>query len=61
MIGKSLQDFFSTDMATDGWTQLRAMVSNRSAFRDLRCSYADKTGATADLPRGRPADSGQDR
>ena len=44
LIGRSLQEFFLSDMATNGWSQLRIVVARQGAFRDLCCAYADREG-----------------
>lgn len=44
ILGKTFEQFFSSDVDADGWRQLMAGSSDQHAFRDLRCAYRDANG-----------------
>jgi diguanylate cyclase (GGDEF)-like protein/PAS domain S-box-containing protein len=46
VLGKTLDQFFSSDAASDGWALLRGDTEAHGAFRDLRCRYRDAAGAS---------------
>ena len=46
VLGKPLQQFFSSDAETDGWARLLSGTHKQSTFRDLRCFYRDVAGNT---------------
>jgi diguanylate cyclase (GGDEF)-like protein/PAS domain S-box-containing protein len=46
VLGKTLDQFFSSDSASDGWAHLRGDTEAHSAFRDLRCRYRDAEGGS---------------
>ena len=47
VLGKTLEQFFSSDTESDGWQLLVEGTHGRSSFRDLRCCYRDAKGETA--------------
>lgn len=46
VLGKTLEQFFSSDAHSDGWRRLIEDTQEHSSFRDLRCCYRDATGQT---------------
>ncbi|MEK1895772.1 MAG: EAL domain-containing protein [Rhizobium sp.] len=46
VLGKTLEQFFSSDADTDGWRRLIEETHERTSFRDLRCCYRDAGGQT---------------
>jgi len=45
VLGKALEQFFSSDSVSDGWINLRVETGLRHNFRDLRCCYRDAMGS----------------
>jgi diguanylate cyclase (GGDEF)-like protein/PAS domain S-box-containing protein len=45
ILGRSLEQFFSSDSESDGWTHLRGDTRLQNTFRDLRCCYRDAMGS----------------
>ena len=44
ILGKTIQQFFSSDADSDGWRRLVEETQDRGSFRDLRCCYRDASG-----------------
>ncbi len=44
ILGKTLEQFFSSDTDSDGWRQLIDGTHEHASFRDLRCNYYDAGG-----------------
>ncbi|WFS04556.1 bifunctional diguanylate cyclase/phosphodiesterase [Rhizobium tumorigenes] len=44
VLGKTLKQFFSSDVHSDGWRRLIDGTQEHSSFRDLRCCYRDASG-----------------
>ncbi|WEX88168.1 EAL domain-containing protein [Sinorhizobium garamanticum] len=44
VLGKTLEQFFSSDTESDGWQLLVEGTHGQSSFRDLRCCYRDANG-----------------
>ena len=46
VLGRPIEQFFSSDNESDGWSKLRQDTQHHDSFRDLRCSYRDAGGRT---------------
>ncbi|WP_244480415.1 EAL domain-containing protein [Rhizobium sp. Root1220] len=46
VLGKTINQFFSSDADSDGWQRLVDGTHEHTSFRDLRCCYRDATGHT---------------
>ena len=44
VLGKTLEQFFSSDTDSDGWQRLIVGTNGHLSFRDLRCCYRDAAG-----------------
>ena len=45
ILGRSLDQFFSSDTESEGWTSLIGDTRVKNTFRDLRCCYRDANGS----------------
>ena len=46
VLGKTLEQFFSSDTETDGWENMLRNTESQSTFRDVRCCYRDAQGSS---------------
>ncbi|TCL69481.1 EAL domain-containing protein [Rhizobium sp. BK251] len=46
VLGKTLEQFFSSDTDSDGWRRLIEETHERASFRDIKCYYRDAAGQT---------------